>query len=823
MKIRDHILFSLIVAFCTCILHGQMAYELRTEVKNAAFSERLYPCYYPVIRDSSSSGEILMNNLGGAKYEIKYTPNLNFIGRDTIVIEYKNRVGAGAKISRIAYILNYVHSVVVARHDFLSCNKNAQNISFEPLLNDSTSYGNPTLNLKNVNGFNHLTATISGNSINYTPTQDFVGIAYLNYEVCDSIGTCSDGKVQIQVIDPATQKESDTLNISTAEDTELSISLDLADFTIVDSASKGSMEAFDYGLHYRPFKNVNGKDSIYLTSNNFSRKIYITIIATPENNSIIAGDKFVTPRNKEIIFDVSKNDVYPVVYDNNLLIDQYPSKGTLTALNMDGLMKYIPESNYEGVQTFTYRTCPQGICETATVTLLIGDYKPNTTIDYQFSTYKNTPVLLAYNIPIDAYQFTSTDTFLKFYPGWDTINSFCNSSFIGYNQLIYFPPYNFADTVDFTIEYCVTGSGGSCKSVDCSMIVINEQRNCNKHCIGDDCVWPGDVDLNGHVNMHDLLHVGYALGATGHSRTYGASSYRALIAENWTQSLKGNAHNMKHADTDGNGVVNQSDVDVISNFYHKEHSLVPSPVYERGDFPFEFELLNPNVDSGETAFIALVLGDDNYPVINQSSFAYELDYNKDVVYEPSLQVEFLDQSWFARGATTLDLYKKPWDGRLESGFVRANGNFVSGKGRVEVLSFIVEDNVDPWRRDDESVKIPFYFKNIVSLSGEGKMVQLEDKTVYLNLRKNKTTDILDASKLVIYPNPASHLVNLHLNGSNELKSYTILDLSGRELFTKTNLSGQRQVIDLTTLQNGLYIVKVETKLGPIIKKIEVLK
>ncbi|MBK7468601.1 MAG: hypothetical protein IPJ43_18365 [Saprospiraceae bacterium] len=85
----------------------------------------------------------------------------------------------------------------------------------------------------------------------------------------------------------------------------------------------------------------------------------------------------------------------------------------------------------------------------------------------------------------------------------------------------------------------------------------------------------------------------------------------------------------------------------------------------------------------------------------------------------------------------MDLYKKPWDGRLESGFVRANGNFVSGKGRVEVLSFIVEDDVDPWRRDDESVKIPFYFKNIVSLSGEGKMVQLEDKTVYLNLRKIK--------------------------------------------------------------------------------------
>jgi hypothetical protein len=280
---------------------------------------------------------------------------------------------------------------------------------------------------------------------------------------------------------------------------------------------------------------------------------------------------------------------------------------------------------------------------------------------------------------------------------------------------------------------------------------------------------------------------------------------------------------MKHADTDGDGVVHQNDVNVISNFYHKEHSLIPNPVYERGSFPFELELLNPDVDSGETAFIAIVLGDSSYPVINQAAFAYELDYNIDVVYEPSLQAEFLDQEWFGRGASTVNLVKKPWDGRLESGFVRANGNPVSGLGRAEILSFIVEDDVDVWRRDEEFIKVPFYFKNIVYMNAEGVLVQLEDKTVYLNLGRKKNTNILDEKKLIIYPNPSSNYVNMHLNGNNEVLSYKIFDLQGREIIKTDAVNPKSNQIDVSSLQNGLYLLRVETTLGPISKKIEILK
>jgi hypothetical protein len=823
MKTKSNFLFYIVLIVLCFKASAQSPFNLRTVLKNASTYDRFYPCYQRTVLDSPDHGTVAFVQVSGAKWDLIYTPANNFVGTDTVVVRYQDRVDQTGKIINKAFVYNYVNSIVTANTDFLLCNKNQQNLSVDPTINDLTSYSG--LTLKNVNGLRHVTASKSGNIITYSPETDFVGLAYLNYEVCDAYNTCETGVIQIYVVDPATQPEEDTIYISTAEETNLNIALDLMDYDIIDSTEKGDLFAYPYGILYNPYNNTIGKDTVVIEKNNFTRRIFINILDLPESNNIISPDKVHTAKNTEIIFDVSLNDVKPSVYNYNISLDQGPFKGTLTALNSHGLYRYIPEAGYEGVQTFVYRICPQGICEKATVSILIGDYKPKDNIDYKFSTYKNTPVLLAYDIPIDSYEFSSTDTFLKFYPGWDTIsityNTYCQATFIGYNQLVYYPPYNFADTVNFTVEYCVVGTN-SCLSLDCSMNVINEQRNCDRQCVGD-CVWPGDVDLNGQVDMKDLLHVGYALGAEGQSRAYNGSSFRALKANNWNRSLRGRALDMKHADTDGDGIIHQNDVNVISNFYHKEHSLIPNPVYERGSFPFELELLNPDVDSGETAFIAIVLGDSSYPVINQAAFSYELDYNIDVVYEPSLQAEFLDQEWFGRGASTVNLYKKPWDGRLESGFVRANGNPVSGLGRTEILSFIVEDDIDVWRRDEEFIKVPFYFKNIIYMNQEGVLVQLEDKTAYLNLGRKKNTNVLDEKKLIIYPNPSSNYVNMHLNGNNEVISYKIFDLQGREIIKTDAVNPKSNQIDVSSLQNGLYLLRVETTLGPISKKIEILK
>ena len=66
-------------------------------------------------------------------------------------------------------------------------------------------------------------------------------------------------------------------------------------------------------------------------------------------------------------------------------------------------------------------------------------------------------------------------------------------------------------------------------------------------------------------------------------------------------------------------------------------------------------------------------------------------------------------------------------------------------------------------------------------------------------------------------------VNMHLNGNNEVLSYKIFDLQGREIIKTDAVNPKSNQIDVSSLQNGLYLLRVETTLGPISKKIEILK
>ena len=139
----------------------------------------------------------------------------------------------------------------------------------------------------------------------------------------------------------------------------------------------------------------------------------------------------------------------------------------------------------------------------------------NTNEEYQFKTYKNLPILLSYSVPVNAYNFSSSLDRVEFYPGWDTVtvsygNNSCTKDIAGYNMLVYYPPLNTVLTESFTISYCIEGTN-QCVDADCTVEVMQETKNCLKQCVGD-CVWPGDINNDGEVDMHDLLVLGYNLG-----------------------------------------------------------------------------------------------------------------------------------------------------------------------------------------------------------------------------------------------------------------------------------------------------------------------
>lgn len=60
------------------------------------------------------------------------------------------------------------------------------------------------------------------------------------------------------------------------------------------------------------------------------------------------------------------------------------------------------------------------------------------------------------------------------------------------------------------------------------------------------------------------------------------------------------------------------------------------------------------------------------------------------------------------------------------------------------------------------------------LNEDGNYVKLDDHIAYLDISKNTNQQGLNPNDLVVYPNPATDYLNMHLNGNNELKSVAVL-------------------------------------------------
>ena len=86
-------------------------------------------------------------------------------------------------------------------------------------------------------------------------------------------------------------------------------------------------------------------------------------------------------------------------------------------------------------------------------------------------------------------------------------------------------------------------------------------------------------------------------------------------------------------------------------------------------------------------------------------------------------------------------------------------------------------------------------------------------------------NFIDGASIAIYPNPASEVLNIDINGiDNELMTFSILTLSGQEVVTfepQLINSSFNQSIDLSNLSVGVYLLKVSSKKGNSIYRVSI--
>ena len=334
---------------------------------------------------------------------------------------------------------------------------------------------------------------ISDDTIIYTPNDGFEGTEVIEYTVCDAEGNCDTATITITVGDPIALDVVDDF-VSTPIDTPINIDILENDFgvpndgiLIVTDSSNGTVEINDGGtpedisddtIIYTPNDSFEGIDIIEYTvcdaeGNCDTATVTITV---GEPVALDVVDDFVsTPIDTPIDIDILENDL-GVPNDGTLTVTD-PSNGTVEINDggtpddiSDDTIIYTPNDGFEGIDIIDYTVCDaEGNCDTATVTITVGEPVALDVVDDFVSTPIDTPIDIDIlendlGVPNDG-TLTVTDPS----NGTVEINDGGTPDDISDDTIIYTPNDDFEGTE--VIEYTICDAEGNCDTATVTITV----------------------------------------------------------------------------------------------------------------------------------------------------------------------------------------------------------------------------------------------------------------------------------------------------------------------------------------------------------------
>lgn len=826
MKNLFRISFILGVFFSLLTVHSavaQLQEPLQVNVKNSGSSfvdefSASTNYLFGIIEDVSPQMGIAGISVGSANtLKVMFTPTPGAVGAtDLIVTFYSNSDPALPRTKW--YHFNVGNEIVTASNDRFVVDLGGVDIPLSVLDNDSTSAG--SLSLSTVSVLNNGAATISsnGDSILFTPDTDFQGDTWLQYIACDNQGACGQGEVHILVRDAAAQDHLSFRKYLLNQES-LEVLTPFTDFSIVDSPAHGTLDSLDASTWiYTPESGFVGKDTFKLDLGGLiSREYFVTVYGKPVNVQA-RDDKFYVRPGLTVSFNVLNNDLL----DFDLVSHTNPTKGVLSE-GGNGLFTYTSNGSFRGVDKFTYTTCYQDTvyCETATVLIHVTDLEPENTFSYKLQTSKDLPLTLDYPIIYTDFSYIISNQpdhgQLLDYPGLQNIDLPCDT-IESYNMLVYEPDAGYTGPDHFEYYYCIQPSN-LCYLVKVDMNVIEAPEAESCACIVD-CVWPGDTDQDGRVDMNDLLKLGNKLGETGFSRSYSDPSvWFGQHADQW--NFSGDEPGYQYLDVNGDGALTADDVDLIDSNYYKAHDVVVKDVQQK--LPYQFSLIPVqfSLDSGDVVILDVSLGNPNIPVLNMKGIKFSVNIPPAMMDSSSVDVYFHEDSWLAESNPFIALGKVPWNGRIDAGFSKAGGKGASGFGVIATITFTIVDDFEGFKSGDGILHIPVSLQSGTAMGSDGILYELEGTEIVLDYDLHGANQ--NKYDLIVYPNPATDVVDIHLNGKTAISSVQVVDPQGRVIRTYADINEKHYQLDVASLPVGLYYLQVNHTYGVVTQLLSVIR
>lgn len=324
-------------------------------------------------------------------------------------------------------------------------------------------------------------------------------------------------------------------------------------------------------------------------------------------------------------------------------------------------------------------------------------------------------------------------------------------------------------------------------------------------------VRPGDTDSSGVVDNYDLLPIGYYMGTYGHSRNQIAIDWQDKISKLWPAPNQSSGINRNHADANGDGWVDLSDVSAIASNYGLNYRLMnPEKLSSQSGHPELY--LVPNKFTyvpGESVHIDVMLGTNTEPISEFRGIGFQLNINPTYIKQGTYSLQFGD-NYICRFADCADFVRtSDFSGIAAGSLVKTDGIQAYGYGRIAELNFVIDDFVTT------SAVIPILFLNYkgIDSNGDEMLLSVINDTIQVIVSSVFTT-IPVSQPLIVYPNPAMNELNVILPHScSKPVMIEISDLSGRNIRRNQIIPEENSntlKFDIHSLNAGVYIIKVIT-------------
>lgn len=347
-----------------------------------------------------------------------------------------------------------------------------------------------------------------------------------------------------------------------------------------------------------------------------------------------------------------------------------------------------------------------------------------------------------------------------------------------------------------------------------------------------DCfsVWPGDANNDGVANNADILPIGIGYGTMGNVRPNATINWQAENNLNWIDTLASST-NYKHIDCNGDGIIADDDTIAILQNFGLTHPRLVQRVQNITDPPLYFDIVLDTVSTSQQLDIPLYFGSSQIPADSIYGMAFTVNYDTTLVNPDSVQIGF-SPSWL--GSVGSDLiylsYNDAQNGKLYVGVTRIDQMDVSGFGEIARVTVVTTDNVSGKFSQPTYDTLSFSISDLTIINKDeilrnayvtGDSLIIEDLTALSELEQLERN-------IFVFPNPAKVKVSIK-SVLVPISSVQLSDVTGRQINLPDQNSGKlisrlnkhEYSIITAQLQNGIYLININTQNGTVTKRITV--